>query len=322
MKRNTRVVVIGGTGHIGSFLTPMLVEAGYEVVCVSRGLKAPYHEDATWSNVLRVDVDRTEDEVAGSFGERIASLDADVVIDLTCYTPESARQLVESLRGRVKHFLHCGTIWVHGHCVEAPTREDAPRTPFGEYGIRKAAIEKFLLETARESDFPATILHPGHLVGRGWNPINPQGNFNSDVFSEMLHGEGIALPNMGMETVHHVHVEDVARAFVQAVARRTESVGESFHIVSAAALTLRGYAEGMFKFFKQPIELRFLPYETWRETVSEKDARATLDHISHSPCCSISKARQLLGYAPRYSSLSAVQQSVEWLQENGVIPGV
>jgi nucleoside-diphosphate-sugar epimerase len=316
-----RVAVIGGTGHIGSFLTPMLVEAGNEVICVSRGMRAPYHEDTAWDSVRRVELDRTEEETAGRFGEQIAGLDAEVVIDLTCYTPESAEQLVEALRGRVGHFVHCGTIWVHGHSVEVPTREKAPRAPFGEYGIRKAAVERLLLEAAYESNFPATVLHPGHLVGRGWNPINPQGNFNPEVFSAMLRGEGIALANMGMETVHHVHVEDVARAFMQAVSRRQVAVGESFHVVSAAALTLRGYAESMFEFFEQPAEVRFLPYEAWRETVSEKDARVTLDHISHSPCCSIAKARDLLGYSPRYSSLSAVQQSVEWLRENGVITG-
>jgi nucleoside-diphosphate-sugar epimerase len=205
--------------------------------------------------------------------------------------------------------------------VQVPTEEEAGRAPFGEYGIRKAAIERFLLDTAREDGFPATVLHPGHLVGRGWNPINPQGNFNAEVFSAMLRGEGITLPNMGMETVHHVHVEDVAQAFVQAVARRSVAVGESFHVVSAAALTLRGFAEGMFEFFHQPVELRFEPYEVWSRSVSEKDAKSTLDHISHSPRCSIEKARRLLGYAPRYSSLRAVQESVGWLRENGVIVG-
>ena len=37
-----RVVIIGGTGHIGSFLTPRLVEAGHPLTCVSRGMKQPY----------------------------------------------------------------------------------------------------------------------------------------------------------------------------------------------------------------------------------------------------------------------------------------
>jgi uncharacterized protein YbjT (DUF2867 family) len=34
-----RIAVIGGSGHIGTWLTPMLVEAGHEVVVVSRGLR-------------------------------------------------------------------------------------------------------------------------------------------------------------------------------------------------------------------------------------------------------------------------------------------
>ena len=311
-----RVAVIGGTGHIGSYLTPKLVEAGWDVMCVCRGLKTPYRTDVAWERVRRVELDRAEEEQAGRFGERIAALDAEVVIDLTCYLPESAIQLAEALRGRVEQLVHCGTIWVHGHSVEVPTTEDAPRAPFGEYGIRKAAIERYLLE---EAGVPVTILHPGHLVGEGWNPVNPEGNFDPEVFSAMARGEGITLPNLGMETVHHVHVGDVAQAFVLAVARRQEALGESFHVVSPAALTLRGYAEGMFAFFNQPARIDFVPYEEWSNGVSEKRARVTLDHMAHSPNCSIAKARRLLGYSPEYSSLRAVQESVAWLQRNGVV---
>ncbi|WP_213803521.1 NAD-dependent epimerase/dehydratase family protein [Granulicella sp. dw_53] len=314
-----RVVIIGGTGHIGSFLTPMLVEAGLEVFCVSRGLKKPYRQDKAWQKVRRIDLDRTSEEKEATFGERIAALDGEVVIDLTCYTPESAMQLTEALSGRIGHLLQCGTIWVHGHSVEVPTTEEAPRSPFGEYGIQKAAIERYLLREAQENELPVTVLHPGHLVGPGWNPINPQGNFDPNVFSAILREEEITLPNIGMETVHHVHAEDVAQAFVDAITHRDQVLGESFHVVSPAALTLRGYAEAMFAFFEQPVKLQFLPYEQWSRAVSEKNARTTWDHIAHSPNCSIVKARNLLGYAPRYSSIQAIQESVQWLRENGIV---
>ena len=314
-----RVAIIGGTGHIGTYLTPKLVEAGLDVICISRGLKEPYRPHAAWQQVRRVDMDRTAEEDARNFGERIAALDAEVVIDITCYAPQSAIQLTDSLRGRVGHLLHCGTIWVHGHSVEVPTTELEPRKPFGEYGIRKAEIERYILSEARENGFPGTILHPGHLVGAGWNPINPQGNFDPGVFSAILRGEQIALPNLGMETVHHVHAEDVAQAFIQAIMRRDAAIGENFHVVSPAALTLRGYAEGMFAFFEKPARLQFLPYNEWVTTVSEKNARTTLDHIAHSPNCSFAKARLLLGYAPRYSSLRAVQESVTWLLQAGIV---
>jgi nucleoside-diphosphate-sugar epimerase len=313
-----RVVIIGGTGHIGSYLTPRLAETGHTVLCVSRGEKKPYRQHAAWEAIEYVVMDRDAEEAAGRFGERIAALDAHTVIDLTCYKPESARQLVDGLRGRVEHLLHCGTIWVHGHSVEVPTTEGTPRSAFGEYGIRKQAIEEYLLGEAGRG-FPVTMLHPGHLVGTGWNPVNPQGNFNPQVFSDLAQGIEVKLPNIGMETVHHVHADDVAQAFVCAMVRRSAAMGESFHVVSSSAITLRGYAERMAAWFGRPARLRFLPWEEWKTTVSERDANATWDHIAHSPNCSIAKARELLGYAPRYSSLEAVQEAVTAMQQSGVV---
>ncbi len=55
--------------------------------------------------------------------------------------------------------------------------------------------------------------------------------------------------------------------------------------------------------------------------VSARDAAVTEDHIRHSPHCSIEKARRLLGYEPRYTPLQAVEESVAWLLERGVIAG-
>jgi nucleoside-diphosphate-sugar epimerase len=308
-----RVIVIGGTGHIGTYLSPLLAEAGHEVISVSRGMRQPYHSHEAWREVTRVTLDRSEEEARGHFGRRIAELEGDSVIDLTCYTLDSAQEVVNALRGRVGHFLHCGTIWVHGHSVQVPTREDAPRQPISEYGVRKLAIEQYLLEQAG-SGFPATILHPGHLVGPGWMPLNPAANFNPEVFAKLASGGEVLLPNFGMETLHHVHAADVALAFACALARRDVAIGESFHVVSPAALTLRGFAEQMAAWFGQAPNIRFLPWEEWREKHSEKDSRITWDHIARSPNCSIEKARRLLRYEPRYQSLAAIQESVAWLQ--------
>ncbi len=317
-----RVVIIGGTGHIGSYLTPRLFAAGHTVICVSRGLKEPYQRDAAWSLIERVEMDRAMEEDAGRFGERIARLDADAVIDLTCYQLHSAQQLVEALRGTGGHLLHCGTIWVHGPSVEVPTTEAEPRRAFGEYGQRKAAIEDYLLREARRSALPVTILHPGHLVGPGWAPVNPAGNFNTEVFSRLLQGSPLHLPNIGMETLHHVHADDVAQCFQRALERRSVAAGESFHVVSPAAVTLRGYAERAAAWFGHPAQLEFLPWEEWRQRVPAKDAAMTWDHIAHSPNCSIAKARTLLGYEPRYSSLQAVRESVDWLIAQGTVQAV
>lgn len=311
-----RVIVIGGSGHIGTYLIPRLVEAGHTVVNVSRGQREPYQAHAAWKMVKQVVVDKDAEEAAGIFGQRILELQPDVVMDMICFRLASAQQLVEALRGHIQHFLHCGTIWTHGHSTVVPTVEDQPKQPFGEYGIQKAAIESYLLNQARRHGFPATLLHPGHIVGPGWAPLNPAGNFNVEVFSRLARGEELTLPNLGLETVHHVHADDVAQSFMQAMVNRSAAVGESFHVVSPAAVTLRGYAEAMAAWFGQPSRLKFLGWEDWRKTVSDEDANSTWDHIAHSPNCSIAKAQRMINYQPRYTSLQAVQESVRWLIEN------
>lgn len=314
-----RVVIIGGSGHIGTYLVPMLVERGHEVINVTRGTSQPYLPHAAWKSVQSVMADRSQEDQAGTFGKRIEALRPDVVVDLICFTESSAKQLVEALRGKVQHFLHCGTIWIYGHSMQVPATEDQPRRPYGEYGIQKAAIEAYLLKEARMNGFPATMLHAGHIVGPGYAPLNPAGHFNPAVFGTLAHGQELALPNFGMETVHHVHAEDVAQAFLKAMLNHSTSVGESFHTVSPAAVTLRGYAEAVSAWFGQEPNLKFLAWEEWRKTLPEDEANATWEHISRSPNASIEKARRLIGYQPRYTSLQAVFEALRWLIDTGAV---
>src|SRR6185436_233800 len=98
-----RVVIIGGTGHVGSYLVPRLVEAGHEVAAVTRGRRVPYQQHAAWSSVHTVVLDRTAEDSAGHFERKIVELRPDAVIDMICFTRQSARGLVEALRGRVQH---------------------------------------------------------------------------------------------------------------------------------------------------------------------------------------------------------------------------
>ena len=315
-----RVVVIGATGHVGGYLVPRLVEAGHHVVAISRGQAEPYRPHRCWDSVERITMDRAVLEDEGRFGAEIAALDAEIVIDMICFEPDSARQLAEALTGRVDHLLHTGTIWTHGHSVAVPTTEDAAKRPTGEYGVGKRAIEIYLLGEASRASLPVTVIHPGHIVGTGWVPLNPAANFNLRVYRTLARRERLALPNFGLETVHHVHADDVAALFMAAIANRGVSVGESFHAVSEAAVTLRGYAEEMSRWFGHEPALDFAPYADWAQHEDPEDAAATWEHISRSPSCSMAKAARLLGFRPRYSSIEAVQESVDWLISHDRLP--
>ena len=315
----SKVVVIGATGHIGTYLVPRLVMAGHQVTAISRGVATPYTHSPVWQHVETVVLDRQAEEQAGRFGRAIAALEADVVIDLICFTTASSTQLADALEGKLSHFIHIGTIWTHGTAAVVPTLESAVKYPFGEYGIAKAAIETDLLQRAHRRGFPVSIVHPGHIVGPGWAPLNPAGHFNPAVFTAIAQGETLALPNFGLETVHHVHADDVAQMIVLAMNNHGAGIGESFHAVSPGALTLRGYAEAMYRWFGHEPRLSYAPFEDWAAGQDRQEAEATREHISRSPNCSIDKARRLLGYAPRYTSLEAVEESVTWLIADGQV---
>jgi nucleoside-diphosphate-sugar epimerase len=83
--------------------------------------------------------------------------------------------------------------------------------------------------------------------------------------------------------------------------------------VSDGALTLRGYAEALYRWRGHEPNISYLPWEAWKKERGEDHSAKTYDHAAHSPSCSMDKARRLLGYAPRWPSLEAVKQAVEWL---------
>jgi nucleoside-diphosphate-sugar epimerase len=313
-----RVVVIGATGHIGTYLVPRLVRAGHEVVAVSRGERAPYREAVEWRSVERVSADRDAEDAAGTFGKRIAALRPDAVADLICFTPESARQLVEALRPARPLLLHCGTIWVHGRVARVPVTEDEPRTGYGEYGAGKVAVEALLHRETLAGGVPGVVLHPGHICGPGWPVITPAGNLDPDVWRRLATGEPVALPALGMGVLNHVHADDVAQAFERALTRPA-AIGSSFHVVAEQAMTCRGLAAGVAGWFGREPVLDLVDWPDFEQRVGAAHAAVTRDHIERGIAASIDRARAVLGYAPRYSSLEALHESVRWLAEQGSV---
>jgi nucleoside-diphosphate-sugar epimerase len=154
----SRIVVIGGSGHVGTYLLPALVARGHEVVNVSRGKAAPYRDHAAVKAVEQVTIDRRAEEAQGKFGKRIAHLNADIVVDMITFELESAVQLVEALRGKIEHYLFCSSIWVYGHATTVPSVETDPTNAIDNYGINKAKIERWLMKQARRDGFPATCI--------------------------------------------------------------------------------------------------------------------------------------------------------------------
>lgn len=315
-----KAVVIGGCGHIGTYLIPRLLENGFEVINVTRGKSRPYKMSGMWTWVQSMVMDRAQEEKEGCFGKKIATLNPDVVVDLIAYNVDSLNQIIHALDGKVGQYVYCSSIWAHGSASTVPAPETLPRHPFGNYGIGKAQCEEYLHNAYRKSRFPETVIMPGHITGPGWNFINPCGNLDPKVFEKIGRGETIYLPNFGMETLHNVHADDVAQMFMNAILYFNRALGESFHAVAPAATTMRGIAEKMFQWFGHEAKIEFLPWEKWCEMTNDSGfISSTENHVRHSDNYSMEKAHSLLSYNPRYTIFEAMCEGVESMLERGII---
>jgi len=308
----SRVVVIGATGHIGTYLVPRLVDGGHEVIAVSRGTRGPYHASPQWDAVTEVTADREAEDARGTFGDLVAALRPEVVIDLICFTRASAQQLIDALRPSRPLLVHCGTIWVHGPSLRVPVTEAEPRTAYGEYGTGKAEVEALLHQETRAGGVPAVVLHPGHISGPGWPVITPAGNLDPATWTDLATGRPLALPDHGLGVLHHVHADDVAQAFERALSRPA-AIGSSFHVVAEQAMTQRGLAAGVAWWFGREAVLDFVDWAEFTRRAGPGPAEVTREHTFRSITASIARAREVLQYSPRYNSLDALHEALAWL---------
>jgi nucleoside-diphosphate-sugar epimerase len=314
-----KIVVIGGSGHIGTYLVPRLVRAGHEIVSLTRSGRPRYASAPEWEQVTHVTVDREQQDAEGTFGHTVVAQEPDVVIDLVCFTLESATALVTALRGTTDHLIHCGSIWRYGPSIKLPIVEGSASAgaPFDEYGTQKAAIAQMLKDESTAGGLTTTSIHPGHIVGPGWHPTGPLGNIDPAVWHAVSAGGTVRVPGSGAESMHHVHADDVAQAFELAVQNRDSAAGEDFNVVAPTALTVRGYLEIASGWFGRSARLESVSWEEYRSTATEEDyAEQSWGHLHRSHVFSIDKARNLLGYEPAYEPEQAILESVRWLIEH------
>jgi len=162
-----KVLLVGGSKLIGYYLVPLLVRDGHDVTVVSRGNR-PMNE----TSITHIRGDRTE-----LFSSNCIAGDFDVVIDNVAYTPEDCRKLLESMKGRIGHYVVTSTVFVYPDVEIAwsgpsrPIREtDAPfddalpqfepRDAHEQYVYDKQRMEFWLRHNARHFDIKTTVIRP------------------------------------------------------------------------------------------------------------------------------------------------------------------
>jgi len=314
-----KAVVTGASGHIGTYLVPMLVNAGYEVTTITRGEPKPYEADPAWNRVNKVFMDRSKEP---QFAEKIAAMDPDIVVDLINFNIEDTKKMVAALKGtKCSHYLYCSSCWAHGRAETLPfNADDLQKEPLDDYGKDKFASELYLKDLYRTEGFPATVIMPGQISGPGWAIINPWGNTSMRVFQDIADGKEICLPNFGMEIIHHVHGYDVAQVFFQAITHRNQALGETFDAEAEQSITLYGYAKHLYEYFGKEPKIKFLCWKEWCEYEGNpEECEHTFYHIARSGTFSIEKEKKLLDYQPKYTNIETIDLAVESYIERGLI---
>jgi len=76
-------------------------------------------------------------------------------------------------------------------------------------------------------------------------------------------------------------------------------------------------AAGVAGWFGRDPVLEFVDWAEYERRVGAEHAATSREHVGRSIAASIDRARHVLGYQPRYSSLEALHESLRWLVANG-----
>jgi len=207
-----RVLVVGGSGLIGSNVVEVARERGFEV-------RATYRTTPT--DETTVELDKTDAERTT---EVVASVDPDVVVDTAAYHNVDACETRRDLAWRVNaagtynvacaaeatdaHLVYLSTDYVFGGDPgEAPFVESDPVSPVNYYAETKYAGER----AARVAS-DATVLRTSVVYGWGGE------NFATWALGELDDGETIRI--VDDQTSAPAYARDVARACVEVAAER------------------------------------------------------------------------------------------------------
>ena len=304
-----KLLVIGGTRFIGPHVIRKLREAGHQVLALNRGKSpTPLPRDVPRLTCDKNDRDRF----------RAALLDAapDAVID-TCLGAEDLEVACAALSGRIRQFIHTGSTGVYTPPRRIPAREEDPiRIVPGITFEGKWAQDQVLLRWRDERGFPATIIRPTNVFGPGAVPLDLWGWRTPAFFQRVADGRPVTLPNDGRALVQPVDVEDLASAYVLALAAK-QSIGQVYNVSRWRALTHTEYLGVIMDLLRSASPVEYLPMEELvRLHPDAVNASALRFHCEHMSA-DISKAHRDLGYDPRGPVEEGMRRSLRWMVVNG-----
>jgi nucleoside-diphosphate-sugar epimerase len=236
---------------------------------------------------------------------------------------EGTRRLLEAAgAGKVERFVYCGTIGIYGHRAPGVTSEGSPLHPGNIYERTKVAAERMVRELAPTLRLPYTILRPADVYG-------PRDQRLLKLFKGVRAGR-FPLFGDGSGRRHMVYVDDVVSAFF-AACERPAAVGEGVIVAGPRPCTLRELIEevrratGSARFGRRLPLTPMLAAAAVVEDVCQALKldppiyRRRMDFFTSDSAFDTSRARQVLGWAPRVELDEGVRRTFEDYRRTGAL---
>ena len=236
-----KVLVLGGTGLLGSSLVPKLLERDYSVSVLSRNSAALSELENRGVNGILGDLLEPE-----KFVSSLAPHDVVVSIAMPLEFGRMSKKGLERVAKRTTKFtqsaleigrtLDCPIIFTLGTSYRTGPGEVADETwPIERFGLTVAGVEaERLIQGAADDGHPIIQMIPGQIYG-------PGGMFLK--MYEMLKSGRFGVVGKGENRIPRIHVEDCAEAYALAIDKLP--ISESFIIADDTPCTMREFMDYM-----------------------------------------------------------------------------
>ncbi|MDH5624064.1 MAG: SDR family oxidoreductase [Candidatus Bathyarchaeota archaeon] len=304
-----RVLVTGGAGCIGSVLSGILLEKGYEVTCLDRlffGLD-PIKEVANKIHLIKDDIRWFKPEILKGIDAvfDLASLSNDPSGEL-----EPQKTLEINYIGRVRvaklskkygvsRYVLASTCSVYGFREEILTEESSPN-PLTTYAKANVLAEKEIIPLADKS-FTVTALRQATVYG-----LSPRMRFDLAINGMTLgffkNGK-IPIMRDGKQWRPFIHVKDTSKAFTEVLEADPEFVNGQVFNTGSNEQNVQIFT--LAKLIAESINLPF-NYE-WYGSPDKRSYRV-----------SFNKIKETLNFKPQYTPKEGAKEVFDALKDGRV----
>ena len=310
-------LVTGGTGLLGGWLVPRLLDAGADVVCLVRDW-VPQSELIARGLLDRVKVARGEvqdqhlmERVLGEYEiDTVFHLAAQTIVGIAQRNPVSTLAsnvggtwaVLEACRRSpaVRQIIMASSDKAYGEHDGRRYTEDLPLEGRHPYDVSKSCADLIAQSYAASYGLPVAITRCGNFFGGGdlnWNRLVP------GTIRSVLRGQRPVIRSDGSYVRDYFYIEDAAAAYMllaEKLANNPELRGQAFNFAHDTTLTVLELMQEILKLMGSPL----LP-------VILNEAAGEILHQS----LDASKARRLLGWQPQFSLAEGLTRTISWYRQ-------